>query len=92
MGKEKEEFSWLKAIKGPFDGKVWMKALIFGAIFLAEVFVIKAVVGQFSGQKPNHVIEEKIEANSGTITKSDSHDTVEKKSYSLLSLFDGWFK
>lgn len=89
----KEDWSWRKFLSGIFEGRNWGKALIFGLIFLAQFYLVQTVVNRIFPRKPaTHQVTESINANSGSVVKSDSHDTVDKKSYSLLSLFDGWFK
>jgi len=89
----KEGWSWTKLLTGPFDGRTWAKALIFGAVFLAEIFILSAIVSVVKAKfikppAPAHVVEERVDGPVGTINKTDSHNTTENKrdSWQLLGV------
>lgn len=78
-----EVWSWKKAALGVFTGKNWLKAAIFGLIFLIEVAICASVYTVIKTRfaKPVPVQTEQYQAQ--TITKVDSHDQTEKKGLRL---------
>lgn len=83
----KENWSWLKFIKGFFDGKNYAKALVMMfcmTIILIIVFSVASVIkSRFGKPMPPQEVEN-IGTNTGTVNKTDSHDSNEKKGWQLF--------
>jgi len=81
---EREQWSWKKFLSGIFDGRNYAKSIIMMfcmAVILIIVFSVASVIkSRFGKEKPAEI--EQIGTNTGTVTKTDSHD--EKKGWQLF--------
>lgn len=81
-----EPWSWKKFISGIFDGRNYAKSVIFlfcSAVILTICFSVYTVVKQRFGKQPVQQTEQ-IGTVNGPVTKSDSHDTHEKRGWQLF--------
>lgn len=82
-----ETWSWGKFFKGFFDGKNYAKALVLmfcGTVILIIVFSVASVIKSRFGKPTPPTEIEQIGTNTGTVNKTDSHDSTEKKGWQLL--------
>lgn len=81
----KEGWSWLKFLKGPFDGKNYAKALVLGLCQLVVLSLIACVVFtvvQVRGCGKQQS-ETRIGTNTGTVAQSDNHSVINETHYHL---------
>jgi len=80
-----EPWSWKKFFLGFVDGRTYAKAIVLMfcmAVILGLGYCVLKTI------RPSHTTDERIETNAGTINKTDSHDQNEKKTWSLINLFN----